>query len=108
MNHETPRLNEVCERNRLPTKWLLAPSHRVGHQWVERLVRSGHSVVNLHATTVLRFALELVGSDLAKDGLTLAGRSLGSLVVDAAWDQLNPGGYFGRLEQSSELSLAVF
>ena len=34
-----PSLKSVCQANLLHTKWLLAPSHRVGHQWVERLVR---------------------------------------------------------------------
>lgn len=64
--------------------------------------------MNLHPTTVLRLALELVGADLAKDGLTLASRSVGSLVVDATWDHLSVGGYLRRLDLSAELSMTVF
>lgn len=108
MSQELPTLRVVCNAHRLHTKWLLAYSHRVGHQWVETLARSGESVVNLHPTTVLRLALDLVGSDLAEHGLTLASRSVGSLVVDATWEQLSPGGYLGRLKQSADLSVAVF
>ena len=100
-------LSSVCGRSLLHTKWLLAPSHRVSHQWIEALIRSGQSVVNLHPTTVLRLALDIVGFELAKDGLTLAGRSVGPLVVNATWNQLSPVGYLGRLEQSADLSAAV-
>lgn len=108
MNRKSANLSDVCTASLLHTKWLLAPSHRVGHQWVESLVRSRQSVVNLHPTTVLRLALDLVGPDLAKDGLTLVSRSVGALVIDATWDQLSTGGYLGRLEQSADLSVAVF
>src|SRR5262245_39716148 len=108
MIRESTTLKDACESNLLHTKWLIAPSYRVGHQWVEKLVRSGHDVVNLHPTTVLRLALEMVGNDLAKNGLALASRSVGSLVVDANWHHLDPGGYLGRLDQSAELSMAVF
>ena len=107
MSNDLKNISEVCSGNLLHTKWLVAPSHRVGHQWIETLVRSGQSVVNLHPTTVLRLALDLIGSDLAKDGLTLASRSVGPLVVDATWNQLTPGGYLGRLDQSADLSAAV-
>jgi RecB family exonuclease len=102
------RLQDACDTYLLQIKWLLSPSHRVGHQWVEKLVRSGHHVVNLHPTTVIRLALGIVGSDLANDGLTLASRSVGALVVDSTWHQVNPGGYLGRLDQTAELSMSVF
>ncbi len=65
-------------------------------------------MVNLHPTTVPRLALDFVGSELAKDGLTLANREVGVLIVDASWHQLKPGGYLGRLQQSTDLSAAVF
>ena len=107
MRGETTRLKDACKNNLLHTKWLLAPSHRVGQQWIETLVRNGQPAVNLHPTTVLRLALDLVGSDLARDGLTLAGRSVGSLVVEAIWHRLSPDGYLGRLKPSPELSAAV-
>ena len=100
-------LGGVCSAHLLHTKWLLAPSHRVGHQWIESLVRGGQSVVNLHPTTVLRLALDLVGAELAANGLTLVGRGAGPLVVDATWGELPPSGYLGRLEQSPDLSAAI-
>lgn len=105
---KVPSLGDVCAANLLHTKWLLAPSHRVGHQWIETLVRSGHSVVNLQPTTAAQIALEVAGSDLARQGLTLATRAVGEFVVDAAWSQLAADGYLSRLEKSVELSAAVY
>lgn len=100
-------LADVCDRYLLQTKWLIAPSHRVGHQWTEKLVRNQHSAVNLRPTTLLRLALEVVGGELTAGGLTLANRSVGTLFVSSHWDQLNPDGYLGQLDQSAELSASV-
>ena len=79
MSDEATTLSGVCSDNLLHLKWLLAPSHRVGHQWIEALVRNGQSVVNLRPTTVLRLAIDIVGFEMAEDGLTLASRSVGPL-----------------------------
>ena len=108
MSRALTTLSDICIANLLHTKWLLAPSHHVGHQWIETLVRSGRSTVNLHPTTVSRLALEVVGPQLAADGLTLASSSVGALIVDATWHQLKPDGYLGRLQQSIDLSSAIF
>ena len=106
-SQDRPNLADICNSHQLHTKWLLCPSHRVGHQWIECLVRSGQAVVNLHPATTLRLALDLVGSELADEGLTLANRSIGTLVIDATWSQLRSDGYLGRLEQSAELSASA-
>lgn len=108
MANDLDSLGTVCAAHLLDTKWLLAPSHRVGHQWIESLVRRGQAVVNLHPTTLLRLGLDLIGSELAVEKLTLASGELGPLIVEAAWNQLQPEGYFGRLESTAELSAAVF
>jgi PD-(D/E)XK nuclease superfamily len=108
MSAVTNTLREICTAYLLETKWLLVPSQRVGHQWIERLVRNGTPAVNLRPTTVIRFALDLVGSELAKEGLTYADRDVGSLIIDAAWGRLPADGYLGRLRPSTELSSIVF
>lgn len=107
MAKPAPSLSAVCAANVVQTKWLLAPSYRVGHQWIETLVRNGQSIVNLRPTTLVRLALELVGDELAENKLTLISGELGALVVNAAWRQLEPGGYLGRLQPSAELSATV-
>lgn len=105
---KVPSLGDVCAAHLLHTKLLLAPSHRVGHQWIETLVRGGHSVVNLRPATALQIALDVAGCDLARQGLTLVTRAVGEFVVDAAWSQLAADGYLSRLEKSVELSAAVY
>ncbi len=100
-------LSDACAANMLATKWLLAPSNRIAHQWIESLVRSGQSVVNLRATTLIRIALDLVGSDLAEQGLTFANRDALIVAIDQSWSRLAHDGYLRRLEQTDELSSAV-
>ena len=101
-------LSSVCRDHLLAMKWLIAPSRRIGHQWIEALVRSGQSVVNLHPTTSLRLAMDLVGAELVREGLALSSRESGSLIVDAAWEQLSSDGYLGRLERSPNLCALVY
>src|SRR6185312_8014038 len=100
-------LSDVCAGSPLATKWLLAPSNRVGNQWVERQVRNGLSVINLHPATVIRIALDLVGCEFAVSGRTLASRDALELAIHAAWNDLPPDGYLRRLHRTDELSVAV-
>ena len=88
MSDTSPTLAEVCSSRLLDTKWLLSPSLRIGHQWIETLVRSGHAIVNLHPMTVSRIALEVVGSELAAQELTVAARTMAPMIVEAAWTEL--------------------
>lgn len=108
MTNRLQTLSGVCTSHVLDVKWLIAPSHRAGHQWVETLVRIGQPVVNLHATTLLGLGLNLVGSELAAAGLALASGELGPLIVATAWSNLDPEGYLGRLAPTEELSAAVY
>lgn len=108
MANKTASLSNICAANVLQTKWLVAPSYRVGHQWVESVVRNGQSIVNLRPTTLVRLALDLIGEELAEKDLTLASGAMGALVVDAAWSELKSDGYLGRLQGSAELSAAVY
>jgi len=101
-------LTDVCRAELLTTKWLLAPSHRIGRQWIDTLVRSGQSIVNLHPTTLLRAAIELISDDLAAEQRTLASGAIGALLVEAAWSHLPAEGYLGRLAPSGNLCAAGF
>jgi len=55
-----------------PPTWLVAPSRRVGLQWVETLVRSGHPVVNLQITTISAFAFDVIATHLSTESLLVA------------------------------------
>jgi hypothetical protein len=100
-------LHDTCNSYLLHTKWLLAPSRRTGHQWIDTLVRGEQSVVNLHPTTIVRLALELIGHELVAQRLTLANRNVASLAIDTNWNVLSDNGYLGKLRRSFGLSDAV-
>jgi ATP-dependent helicase/nuclease subunit B len=100
-------LATICQQRLLDEKWLIAPSHRAGHQWVETLVRSGQAVVNLRPTTTLRLALDLVGPELAERSLSVASRALGPLIIESAWSRLQEGRYLSRFEPSPDLASMV-
>lgn len=51
---------------------LVAPSRRVGNEWLETLVRLGHPVANVHVTTLSALAFDIVADRLAAQGLVLA------------------------------------
>lgn len=55
-----------------PPAWLVAPSRRVGLQWVETLVRSGHPVVNLQITTISALAFDVIAAKLSTESLLVA------------------------------------
>jgi ATP-dependent helicase/nuclease subunit B len=101
-------LAEICSARLLDPKRLIAPSLRVGQQWLETHLRGGGAYVNLSPTTLLGLMLELIGSELAEEELTYASPRLGELAIDAAWKELSPDGYLGRLERTPALSAAVY
>jgi ATP-dependent helicase/nuclease subunit B len=101
-------LASICKAHLVDCKWLLAPSHRIAHQWIEGLVRDGQPVVNLRSTTVLSLALDLVGPQMLEQGFTLTTGVIGSMIIDAAWSKLPPDGYLAKLQKSSDLSSVVY
>ena len=56
MNTFIEKLAEACREHRVPEKWLIAPSLRVGHQWLDQVTRSGGPVLNVHVLTVRSLA----------------------------------------------------
>lgn len=50
-------LAEVCRTEVLAEKWLIAPTLRVGYQWLDRVARSGTSAVNVRVKTLRGLAL---------------------------------------------------
>ena len=98
MNRLATSLAKVCKEHLLTEKWLLAPSLRVGHQWVETVARHGQPVVNLHVKTVKSLAIELAGSHMASKGLALASARAGDFLFDRAFRSLR-----GKLRYLSEL-----
>ena len=72
MNSLTAAIAQTCQVHLTSEKWLLAPSRRVGHQWLEIVARSGQAVLNVRVKTLRALALEVAGPMLAHRGLALA------------------------------------
>jgi ATP-dependent helicase/nuclease subunit B len=108
MSRPRVTLAELCSTRLLDSKRLVCPSLRVGQQWIESLIRSGKSIVNLSPATLLGLMLEAIGPEMADEGLTYASPRMGELAIDAAWSMLPADGYLGRLERTPALSATVF
>ncbi len=94
-NIMTEALSRHCRSNVLGEKWLLSPSLRTGHQWLERVVRRGQPVANLHIKTIRSLAVDLAMPVLAERGLTILSSSGALLTALRALNshQPSPGGY---------------
>jgi len=91
----------------LPATWLVAPSRRVGNEWIETLSRTGYPTANVHVTTLSALAYDIVSESLSKESLTLAPRrarlvAVEQLLVDHR-DQLRSfAGAAGSLQRLAE------
>lgn len=95
----------ICRDHLLAGKWLIAPSLRVGHQWVEQVARSGQPAVNLRVTTVRSLVLELSGT---APGRLILGRGPEILVSRVLSDlRRKEPRYFTTLEPFPSLITAL-
>ena len=65
MSRFTQSLSKNLPRESLTEKWLIAPSLRVGHQWLEAIVRGGQPAVNVRVNTIKGLALDLAAPEMA-------------------------------------------
>ncbi len=111
MNRLTESLAHVCKEHLLREKWLIAPSLRVGNQWVLALTRSGQPAVNLHVQALKGLAHTLAGAALAGDGRRELTPLAGTLVADCILKRLLDRGelpYFASVEPSVGFAQAVY
>jgi ATP-dependent helicase/nuclease subunit A len=66
----------------VPAIWLVAPSRRVGNEWIETLSRTGRPTANIHVTTLSALAYDIVAESLAQASLTLAPRRARLVAVE--------------------------
>ena len=81
MNHIVESLAAICRDRLLAEKWLIAPSLRVGHQWLDAVTRSGQPAINVRVKTLRRLALELAGPAMASAGFTLISDTAATFLV---------------------------
>lgn len=109
LNRLAGELRDFCGRRQLEEKWLLAPSRRIGFQWMDSVARSGRPLLNLRVKTIASMTLELASPLLEKRGLSLVRGPGLEVLVDRVVARL-PGegyGYLSRLEAGPSLVLAV-
>ncbi len=102
-------LSQTCRDHLLAEKWILAPSRRAGHQWLEAVARAGQPVVNGHVTTLTRLALDLAGPAMVQQQLKFISARQGALLVGRVMERLrNPdGGYLWQLSPGVRLAETV-
>lgn len=109
LNRLLAALGGLCAGQPLAAKLLLAPSRRVGYQWLDTLARSGRPVFNVRVHTLRGLARDLAEPRLAAGGLrfldrygaeVLAARLIGGLLAEGA-------GYLSALRPSPGLTRTV-
>ncbi|MCU0722837.1 MAG: PD-(D/E)XK nuclease family protein [Planctomycetes bacterium] len=96
----------VCAEAPLRAKRLIAPSRRIGIQWLDAVARSGRPVLNVRVDTLASFAHELAQPEMDRRGLrTIGGPELDVLVGRVfAGLRSSKGGYLTRLDPGPGLT----
>ncbi len=82
MNAFVTAIAGLCTARPLDEKRLLAPTRRVGNQWLDAAARAGRPVLNVRVETLRSLAVELAAPALADAGLTVAPRRAEQLLVE--------------------------
>jgi len=86
-------------------KWLIAPSRRVGAQWVDRVAWLGGPVLNVRIKTPRSLALELAEPELARRGLKTLPDKGAIIVVERILRRMRSKlEYFSSLEPTASLA----
>ena len=108
LNRLAVALRETCASHVLEEKWLIAPSRRIGLQWLDAVTRSGQPVLNARVKTLTRLALELATTEMDRRGLTFLKGMKAELLLDEimAGSRVR-GGYLSRFRASPGLMRAM-
>ena len=106
LNRLTTALRDICRDRVLEEKWLLAPSLRVGFQWLDSVARSGQPVLNVRVKTFQQMVLELVATEMDRRGLAFLRGVRFEVLVDRLFERLRArgGGYTTGLAPSPGLT----
>lgn len=100
-------LGRKCTEQPLREKWLIAPSLRIGNQWLETIAMHGTAVLNCRVKTLKGMALELAGPDMASQGISLVSGTGSLMLVDAILHHLPISGYLASLPTSPGLARVI-
>lgn len=109
MNRFIGELAKICREHLLEEKWLLAPSLRVGHQWLDSLTLCGAPVLNIRIKTIKAMALDAAAPEMSGRGVGLISDAGSVVLIDRIVRKLRKDAsrYFSALPQSSSLAQAM-
>lgn len=107
-NRLTETIGRIGSEHLLVEKWLIAPSLRVGYQWLDTVALAGKRVVNMRVNTLKGLAIDVAGPELAEHQLTLASARCGTVIVDNVLNRLREKGqpFLSQLHASAGLAQA--
>jgi RecB family exonuclease len=110
LNRFVGELAKICRERLMEEKWLISPSLRVGHQWLDSLTFSRASVLNIRVKTLKGMALDAAAPEMSISGVGLISDAGSVVLVDRIIQELrkDPSRYFSSLPQSSALPQAMF
>ncbi|MFH0958901.1 MAG: PD-(D/E)XK nuclease family protein [Pseudomonadota bacterium] len=105
----TNELGKILRDYRINSKWLLAPSLRIGFQWLDTITRAGQPIISVEVKTLRRAALDLAMPELNQLGNTYLGRLRSEALVSSIFVNLKKSGkgYFSALDPSAGLIQAL-
>jgi hypothetical protein len=103
------QLADMCRRWPTRTKWVIVPSHALGHTLGDRLVRDGSDWANPRFVTPLDFALRMTGPFLVERGVSPSEATLGpALMIRLLIDLPTDEGYFRPIADQPTMGDALW
>jgi RecB family exonuclease len=111
LNRLTTELAKVCRERRTEETWLLAPSYRIGNQWLDAVAAAGTPSLNVRVKTLTGLAIDLAGPEMARQGLEFLPRRGAEIILGELWhairETVGETGYLFRLVPSPSLAAAL-
>jgi PD-(D/E)XK nuclease superfamily len=106
LNRLGSSIRDLCLSRPLSEKWIIAPSRRVGYQWLDAVARSGCAVLNARVNTLESLAMELAGKEMQASGARRIGSIEAEIMMSAVIADLDDN-YLAGLSPSRKLTSAV-
>ncbi len=102
-------LADIFREELIQEKWLIAPSLRVGQQWLDRVALHGQPILNARIKTFKVLAIELAASEMAGKGSSLVSNTAALIVLDRILNELGKEStvYISSLPRSLRLCSTV-
>lgn len=104
------QLAELCRTERTRAKWVIVPTHTLGHTLGERLALEGTGWANLRFTTPLDLALPMAAPFLVERGVDPAPDGIGPALIMRLLLELPPTvpAYFRGLAEQPQMAEALW